>query len=310
MENRFRFVCEIIQEIHRICGKDYPVSVRYSVESKMIGFNNGALPGETYKEFGRDLEEGIQGAKILESAGADLLDADNGTYDSWYWAHPPMYMPLACNLENASVIKSHVDIPVVCAGRMEDPATATAAIQNGKIDAVGIARQLLCDPEYVTKIKQNRVNDIRPCIACHNGCFGVSRYKGNPSDLPDVPMGHCALNPATLAEEKYKLIKAENPKKIAIIGGGIGGMEAARLCMMREHKVTLYEKTDKLGGVFIAASAPDFKKKDKMLLQWYVRQMEQLHIDVRLNTKLETDDIKELDTDEIIKVKKLSLQIM
>lgn len=300
LENRLRFACEIIKEIKKTCGGGYPVSVRYSVESKMIAFNAGALPGETYTEFGRDLQEGIEAAKILEAAGADMLDADNGSYDSWYWAHPPMYMPLSCNLDSSAAIKPHVNIPVVCSGRMENPETATAAVESGKIDAVGIARQFLCDAEYATKVKEGRADDIRPCIACHNGCFGVSKYKGNPGDLPKIPMGHCALNPVTLEEEKYKLTPAAQAKKVAVIGGGIGGMEAARLCTLRGHSATIYEKSGELGGVFISATSPDFKEKDKMLLEWYKKQMRDLNIDIRLNTEMTPEQLPALGADEVI----------
>lgn len=300
LENRFRFVTEIIHEIKRVCGSDYPVSVRYSVESKMIGFNKGALPGEEYKEFGRDLSEGIEGAKLLEEAGADMLNADNGSYDSWFWAHPPLYMPLSCNLESSAAIKPYVNIPVICAGRMENPDTAVAAIEENKVDGIGIARQLLCDGEYLTKIREGRIEDIRPCLACHNGCFGVSKYKGNPGSLPKGKMGCCAINPVTLQERKYQIIKAENKKNVAVIGGGIGGMEAARLCSMRGHDVTLYEKSNELGGVFIAAGAPDFKEKDKMLIEWYKRQISNLNIEVKLNTQINADNLDSLKADEII----------
>ena len=113
LENRMRLACEIIKGIKESCGEDFPVTVRYSVVSKMKGFNDGALPGEDFVEFGRDYEESIAVAKILEEAGCDGLNADNGTYDSWYWAHPPMYMGRACNLEDVSFIKKHVNIPVI-----------------------------------------------------------------------------------------------------------------------------------------------------------------------------------------------------
>ncbi|MFT8349627.1 FAD-dependent oxidoreductase [Clostridium saccharoperbutylacetonicum] len=300
LENRFRFVTEIIQEIKRTCGVDYPVSVRYSVESKMLGFNKGALPGEEYIEFGRNLEEGIEGAKLLEAAGADMLNADNGSYDSWFWAHPPLYMPLSCNLDASAAIKPHVNIPVVCAGRMEDPNTAAQALLDGKIDGIGIARQLLCDGEYVSKIREDRIEDIRPCLACHNGCFGVSKYKGNPGSLPKVQMGCCAINPTTLQEQKYQITPSGYKKHVAVIGGGIGGMEVARLCSMRGHDVTLYEKTNELGGVFIAAGAPDFKEKDKMLIEWYKRQIDILNIDVKLNTEIKEENLLSLGADELI----------
>ncbi|MBQ9115144.1 MAG: 2-enoate reductase, partial [Clostridia bacterium] len=112
-ENRYRFATDIVKAIKEVCGQDYPVSLRYSVESKVKDFCVGAIPGEEYQEIGRDMEESLKAAKYLQDAGYDMLNADNGTYDSWYWAHPPMYMPLNCNLEDVSKIKKAVDIPVV-----------------------------------------------------------------------------------------------------------------------------------------------------------------------------------------------------
>lgn len=172
LENRLRFTCEIIQEIKRVCGKDYPVTVRYSVASKMKGWNQGALPGEDYKEFGRSLEESPKAAQILEAAGCDALNADNGTYDSWYYPHPPIYMPLACNLPECEYIKNFVDIPVICAGRMHDPVSANEAVASGKIDAIGLARPLLADPQWPNKAQAGDLDNIRPCISCHVGCMG------------------------------------------------------------------------------------------------------------------------------------------
>ena len=300
LENRMRFTTEIIKSIKAACGDDYPVSVRFSVESKMRGFQQGAVPGEVYEEFGRDKEEAIQAAKILEEAGCDLLNADNGTYDAWFWAHPPMYMPLACNLPEASFLKPHVSIPVACAGRMEDPDQAAEALAEGHIDAVGIARQFLCDGLYLDKIREEKIDDIRPCIACHNGCFGVYRYKGEPGNLPKTPLGRCALNPVTFQEEKYRLKQAEQKKKIAVIGGGIGGMEAARLMALQGHEVDLYEKSDELGGVFIAAAAPTFKEKDRMLLEWYKNEMGKLPISIHFEEEISPSMLDTLGADEII----------
>ncbi len=293
LENRFRFVTEIIQEIKKTCGKDFPVMVRYSVSSKMRGFNEGALPGEDFREFGRSLEESPSAARILQEAGADALDADNGSYDSWWWAHPPVYMPLHCNFPEVSYLKKFVDIPVFCAGRMEDPAFADQAIAAGEIDGIGVARQFLADPEWLNKARFGSEQDIRPCIACHNGCFGVSL--GNPPGRYGFQMSHCAVNPEAMEETKWNLTKAETPKKIAVVGGGIGGMEAARLLTLRGHSVTLFEKGGELGGVFIAAAAPDFKEKDKMLLSWYRYQMEKLAVDVRLNTEAREEDLAGYD---------------
>ena len=296
LENRFRFISEIIREIKKTCGKDYPVIIRYSVASKMRGFNQGALPGEAYEEFGRSLEESPAAARLLEAAGADALDADNGSYDSWWWAHPPVYMPLHCNFPEVSYIKQFVNIPVFCAGRMEDPAFADKVIAAGEIDGIGVARQFLADPEWLNKAREGREADIRPCIACHNGCFAVSLIQKDGKR--GVPTAHCAINPVTLEERNWVLTPAETKKQIAVVGGGVGGMECARILTMRGHSVTLFEKSGILGGVFIAAAAPSFKEKDKMLLAWYRRQLEQLNVEVRLNTEAGPDTVK--DYDEVI----------
>lgn len=291
LENRLRFVCEIIKEIKKTCGVDFPVSVRYSVASKMRGFNSGALPGEPYKEFGRSLEESPAVARILETAGCDMLNADNGSYDSWWWAHPPMYMPMACNLPESTYIKKFVNIPVVCAGRMEDPDIAAQAIESGSIDGIGIARQLLADPEWPTKVKNENLGNIRPCIACHNGCFG-RLFSGKGTS--------CAVNPAAMQEDEYKIEPAKTTKKVAVIGGGIGGMEAARLCALRGHDVTLYERSGRLGGVFTAAATPDFKESDKKLITWYVKQITDLKVSVQLNTEATPEMVKRAAPDAII----------
>ena len=300
-ENRYRFAAEIVKAIKAECGNDYPVSLRYSVESKMKGFCEGAMPGEEYTEVGRNMAESEKAAKYLQDAGYDMLNADNGTYDSWYWAHPPMYMPQNCNLEDVAHIKNFVDIPVVCAGRME-PDVAAEAIAGGRIDGVGVARQFLTDPAWVTKLLEDRVEEIKPCICCHAGCFNFSSSKGhaNTQDLKDtMGLARCALTPQTMQSKKYKLTPAKKSKRIAVIGGGIGGMEAAIVCAKRGHKVELYEKSDKLGGVFIAAAAPSYKEKDRDLIAWYNREIKKYDsISIHMNTEIK--NIDKLQADEVI----------
>ena len=299
-ENRYRFPVEIVRAIKERCGKDFPVSLRYSVVSKTKGFGKGALPGEDYIEVGRDMEESERAAKYLQDAGYDMLNCDNGTYDAWYWAHPAPYMPQNCNLAEVEHIKKFVDIPVVCAGRM-DPDTAAAAVREGRIDAMGVARQFLADYAWVTKLKNDEQDEIRPCICCHNACFNMAHYNGvgNDQTLADnAGMARCALDPETMQSKKYRIVPAKEKKRIAVIGGGIGGMECARVLTLRGHDVTLYEKSDKLGGVFIAAAAPSFKEKDRELIRWYERQMKELSVDVRLNT--EVRDVASLGAQEVV----------
>lgn len=299
-ENRYRFATEVVTAIKAACGEDYPVSLRYSVESKVKDFGVGAVPGETYTEIGRDMEESEKAVKYLQDAGYDMLNADNGTYDSWYWAHPPQYMPQNCNLEDVAHIKQFVDIPVVCAGRM-DPETGAKAVEEGRIDAVGVARQFLADSEWVTKLMEDRLEEIRPCICCHNACFNFSHYKGvaNAQDFGDTcHLARCALVPSVMQSDKYKIVPAKKPKKIAVIGGGIGGMETAIVLAKRGHNVTLYEKDSKLGGIFIAAAAPSFKEKDRDLIRWYEREITRYPIEVKLNT--EVKELASLDAEEVI----------
>ncbi len=300
-ENRYRFAAEVVHAIKEACGDDFPVSLRYSVESKLKGFAEGIVPGEDAKEMGRDMAESERAAKYLQDAGYDMLNADNGTYDSWYWAHPPMYMPQNCNLDDVAHIKKFVDIPVVCAGRME-PDVAAEAIGEGRIDAMGVARQFLVDPEWITKLIEDRLEEIKPCICCHSGCFNFSSSKGhyNTQDLKDtMGLARCALNAETMQSKKHYIKPAKKAKKIAIIGGGIGGMESALVCAKRGHNVTLYEKTGELGGVFIAAAAPSFKEKDRDLIAWYKRELTKYsNIEVKLNS--EVKDISQCEADEII----------
>lgn len=299
-ENRYRFACEVVREIKKLCGPDYPVSMRYSVTSKTIDFNVGAVPGETFTEAGRTMEESERAIQLLEEAGVDMFNCDNGTYDAWYWAHPPVYMPLNCNLSDVEHIKKFTDKPVFCAGRMqlED---ADHAIASGALDGVAIGRQFFCDEQFLTKMRSGHAEEVRPCIACHNACFPVSTFKGAgvEMDIKQYTDGRiCALNSHTFCEKKYAVVPAKNPKNIAVIGAGIGGMEAAIEAAKRGHTVDLYEKSNELGGVFIAAAALSFKEKDRDLLAWYKRQLEKSNVTVHMNHTVHSLD--EVQADEIV----------
>ena len=288
-ENRFRFPVEIVQAIKAACGDDFPVSLRYSVVSKTKDWGKGAMPYEKdFKEFGRDMEESEKAIKYLADAGYDMFNCDNGTYDAWYWAHPPQYMPDNCNLEYVEHIKKFTDKPVVCAGRM-DPVKAAEEIEAGKLDAVAIARQNLVDHDWIHKIKEGHEDEIKPCIRCHNGCFNMAEFAGTPNVQhfnDSMHLARCALNPTTMQHTRYKIVPTKNPKKVAIIGGGIGGMECALVLKQRGHIPTIFEKTDELGGLFLTASAMTFKENDKELIRWYKNEIEKQGIDVRFNTEI------------------------
>ncbi|MBV4418962.1 FAD-dependent oxidoreductase [Clostridium tyrobutyricum] len=289
---RLKFPVDIVKGIKKTCGEDFPVSLRYSLKSFIKGIRQGGLPGEDFKELGRDTEEGIEAAKILVGAGYDVLNVDAGTYDSWYWNHPPMYFDQGgIYLSFARILKKEINIPIIAAGRMDDPEIATKAIEEGDCDIIGLGRPLLADPYLPKKIKAGKIHKIRPCLSCHEGCMGRIANGGALS---------CAVNPMCGREKSYDIVPAFTNKKVMIIGGGISGMESARVCALRGHTVNLYEKTSQLGGHVIAGSIPSFKKNDNELLKWYERELKDLNINIYFNTEVDIDLVKQEKPDAVI----------
>ena len=302
-ENRFRFPVEIVQEIKRQAGADFPVSLRYSVVSKTKAWGKGAMPYETdFEEFGRDMAESEKAIKYLGDAGYDMFNCDNGTYDAWYWAHPPQYMPDNCNLEYVEHIKNFTDKPVACAGRM-DPVKAAEEIAAGRLDAVAIARQNLVDPDWVTKIRQGRQDEIKPCIRCHNGCFNFAKFKGTAniqSTQDSLHLGRCALNPTTMQHNKYKIVPTKSPKKVAIIGAGIGGLMAAEYLKARGHNPTVYEATDAPGGHFVLAGKAPKKQAFTDAVMWDAEECKRMGIEIKTGVTVTPELIKEVKPDHVI----------
>ncbi len=277
LENRIRMAVEIVDEIKRACGADFPVVMRYSTKSFMKDFGKGALPGEEFREMGRDLDEGLEIARRLEQAGYDGLDADVGCYDSWYWNHPPMYFEKGMYLPYNQLLKQTVSIPVLTAGRMDAPDLAAAAVAEGKTDLVALARPLLADPDWVNKLYRDRMDDVRPCISCQEGCIGRLKKYLHIS---------CAVNPAAAREREMALEPAGRPRRVAVLGGGVAGCEAARVLALRGHRPELFERSYCLGGNLHPASAPDFKEDERKLIAWYERQLAALEVPVHFGTEL------------------------
>lgn len=291
LENRLRFAKEVVEEIKSRCGDDFPVTLRYSVKSMIKDWREGALPGEEFEEKGRDVEEGIAAAKLLATYGYDALDTDIGSYDSWWWSHPPMYQEKGLYRPYCKLMKETVDVPILCAGRMDDPVMASEAIENGICDMISLGRPLLADPDYVNKLRAGKTGSIRPCISCQEGCMGR---------IQEYSMINCAVNPQA-ARERYT---AYNPvcrsKKIMIVGGGVAGCEAARVLAIRGHKPEVYEKTNRLGGNLIPGGAPDFKEDDLLLAKWYENQLKDLQVPVYYNMEVTKDDVMEGGFDTVI----------
>ena len=289
LENRLRAAKEILEGIKQECGSDFPVSMRLGLKTFVKGFEQATLTGE--EEAGRTLEEGIEIAKLLESYGYDCLNVDTGIYDSFYYACPPMYMPKGFFIELAAKAKEAVGIPILAGGRMNDPDLAEKAIIDGKIDAVVLGRASLADPEYPNKVLSGRTDEIRPCIACNQGCITRLQQGKQPT---------CAVNPAAMRETRYGLKPCMQKKKVIIIGGGVAGMEAARTAALRGHEVSLYEKNKELGGNLIPGGSHNFKKEVRELNAWYQNELNKLPVSVYTDTEVSPEQIHGMKADVVI----------
>lgn len=291
LENRLRFARETVEEIKKRCGEDFPVTLRFSVKSMIKDWRVGALPGEDFEEKGRDVAEGLEAARLLESYGYDALDTDVGTYDAWWWNHPPMYQEKGLYRKYCKMVKEVVSIPVFCAGRMDDPDMALEAIRSGVCDIIDLGRPLLADPDYCNKLRAGRCREIRPCISCQEGCMGrVAEYS----------LINCAVNPQAARERVTAYAPVLRQKKVLIVGGGVAGCEAARVLAIRGHLPVLYEKGSRLGGNLLPGGAPEFKEDDLALARWYADELARLRVPVYLNTVLTRSQILEQDFDALI----------
>ena len=282
LENRLRFAREIVEEIKRRCGDDFPVTLRFSLKSMIKDFRSGALPGEEFEEKGRDIEEGLEAAKLLESYGYDALDTDAGSYDSWWWSHPPMYQEKGLYRIFGHLVKEVVKIPVMLAGRMDNPDMALEALENGDCDIIDLGRPLLADPDYVNKLRSGREAYIRPCISCQEGCMGrIAEYSAL----------NCAVNPQACRERFAAYEPVLQKKKVMIVGGGVAGLEAARVLALRGHEPVIFEKGPALGGNLIPGGAPSFKEDDRALVKWYENELERLKVCVNLNHEVTREEV-------------------
>jgi 2-enoate reductase len=290
LENRLRAAKELVEGIHEKCGRDFPVGMRLGLKTYIRDYDKATLTGE--EEVGRTLEEGVEIAKLLESYGYDFLDTDTGTYDSFYYACPPMYNPQGFMIPLAAKAKAVVKIPVIAGGRMQDYDLAAEAIEKGEIDAVGLGRPSLADPEYPNKVIAGETEKIRPCIGCNMGCFRRCVETGEPVS--------CAVNPQAARELVMGLKPGEGDKKIVVVGGGIAGMEAARTSALRGYRVTLFEKSDHLGGHVVEAGAHSFKSEIAKLNEWYKRELKDLGVNVKLDHEPCINCIRKQEADAVI----------
>ena len=291
LENRLRLAREVVEEIKSRCGQDFPVVLRFSLKSMIKDWREGALPGEIFEEKGRDIEEGLETAKLLVQYGYDALDTDVGTYDAWWWNHPPMYQKKGLFRPYCKMVKEAVDVPVLCAGRMDNPEMASEAVEAGECDIVSLGRPLLADPDYVNKLRAGKWEQIRPCISCQEGCMGR---------VQEFSMINCAVNPQAARERVTAYEPILKSRRVMVVGGGAAGCEAARVLAVRGHKPELFEKGDRLGGNLIPGGAPDFKEDDLALAHWYEVQLQNLKVPVHFHTCVDRDMVLAGNYDAVI----------
>ena len=276
LENRMRLPKEVIAEVRKVVGPDYPIIFRFSTEHRFPG--------------GRVLEDGLDIVRALEDSGIDAFDIDDGSYEAMDWIFPPTYYGDAPLLGNAAAVKAITKKAVMAVGNFT-PETAAAAVNEGKADYILIGRGLIADPNLVNKIQKDCLEDIRPCLRCNEYCLGAT-LSGN--------VVGCAINMQAGHEKVFPSKKADVQKNVAIVGGGPAGLEAARVAAEAGHQVTLYEKNDYLGGQVAAASTPEFKKPLNQYLKYLINQVNKLGVKVCLNHPINADSAELANADEII----------
>ena len=276
LENRARLLLQTLRAVKARVGADFPVWVRLDAE-------------ELHTPGGITLPDAIATARLCEAAGADAISVSayatltSGTA----FTEAPIPQQPGAFMSNAAAVRRAINIPVITAGRIE-PDMAAKAIAEGQFDFVAMARKMLADPEIPIKLERNRPQDIRPCIycyACVSEIFVNKRVK-------------CAVNAQTGHEFESPIEPAVTPRHVLVVGGGPGGMEAARVAALRGHRVTLAERSDRLGGTlfFAALAYPENGK----LLDYLVEQVRQLPIDVKLSTAVDAAFVARLKPDAIV----------
>lgn len=277
VENRMRYATDIIKAIRKGVGPNFPILFRIAVDHKYPG--------------GRDLSESIEMVKIIEAAGVDALDIDAGCYgSSFFWLFPPTYEGDASMLDLAVAVKKAVSIPVLNSGT-HTPETAVKAIEDGAVDFVMMGRPLLADPELPNKVKSGRREDVRPCIRCNESCINQNLFLQKSLT--------CSVNVQTGREGLYNIVKSDSKKKVAVVGSGPAGLEAARVAALEGHDVTIYEKNSHIGGNAAVAATPEFKTI-KGLLEWYELQLKKLDVKICFNKEITPSSPELKEADEIL----------
>jgi 2,4-dienoyl-CoA reductase (NADPH2) len=276
IESRMRFAVEIVKAIRAAVGEKFIICFRLSMLDLV--------------HDGNTMDEVITVAQALEKAGVTLLNTGIG----WHEARIPTIVtsvPRAAFVDYTAEVKKHVSIPVIASNRINMPETAEEILAAGKADMVQMARPLLADAFWVTKVATNRVNEINTCIACNQACLDHT-FKNQRAT--------CLVNPRAAYETELVYVKAKQLKRIAVVGGGVAGMSAATVAASRGHQVTLFEATGEVGGQFNLAKVIPGKEEFHETIRYFKVQLELNRVDVRLNTRINREQLEREGFDEVI----------
>jgi len=273
---RTRFALDIIAEIRNRLGSSFPISFKISAQE--------------FVPDGLTVEESIDILKLLVTAGIDAVQVSAGNDSTPEWICQPMFMQKACLVESAAAIKKALKIPVMAVGRINDPWTADSIIAKGMADLVCIGRGLMADPEMPIKAQEGRFDEIRTCIAC-NTCMQSIYRKGRLE---------CLVNPALGREQEMQILPTTQPKKVMVVGGGPGGLNAAWVAAKRGHEVHLYEKQTYLGGQLVPGSKTAYKREMQSLINFQKRQVELNGVICHMGQDVTAETVQKENPDVVI----------
>ena len=266
-ENRCRFAMETVDAIRSVVGPDFPITYRISLDHRFPG--------------GRTIEESMKILDVLDKCGIDAFDIDAACYETMDYIFPTRYTGEACMAYVCEEARKHITHPIINTGN-HSMESAVELIESGNADIAQFGRQSIADPQFANKLREGRREDVRPCIVCNEECIG--RIFGRLTQLS------CTVNPSVGFETAMEVKPVSKPTNVVVIGGGPGGLEAARCAAERGCSVTLYEKGDKIGGTFLTIATGDFKWRIPQLIKWYGVQLKKLGVKVVLNAEIKADD--------------------
>lgn len=279
LTSRMKFPVDIVKNIRAKVGNGYPIIFRFSGDERVPG--------------GRTIDESRVVAEKMEKAGVNALHVSTGVYGSIPWLIAPSAVPPAYNVYAAEEIKKVVKIPVIAVGRINDPNLAEDILEGGKADLVSLGRESIADPELPNKTAAGMINEISPCIGCMQACVG---YLFDPKYLKIS----CLVNPFTGREGELKIEKAAAPKKVVVVGGGPGGLEAAWVAAKKGHKVTVYEKEEVLGGQYRIGAIPPTKQDILKALRYYITMGKKYGVEYKMGVEATEELILEENPDAVI----------